>query len=200
MSNMVESWAKQFRILSKIAEIDPQAAYCAFINGFRSKLTYFIRTIPDICDLHPLEGIMRDELIPALNGGILCSDNERLLMSLPPRMGGMGLIVFHEEAIHEYANSRELTATVRDLVLQQNTSYVTTSTTKKKGKFRAKRESRQNELLQKLTLSLDARMQRLNCSNREKESLNWLTVLPLKDHGFDLNKQNFWDAVRIRYG
>ncbi|XP_057311093.1 uncharacterized protein LOC130648959 [Hydractinia symbiolongicarpus] len=43
-------------------------------------------------------------------------------------------------------------------------------------------------------------MQRLNCSNREKGSSNWLTVLPLKDHSFDLNKQNFWDAVKIRYG
>ena len=48
---LVNSWTDQLHILSKIAEIDPQAAYSAFINGFRSKLTYFIRTIPEINEL-----------------------------------------------------------------------------------------------------------------------------------------------------
>ena len=27
-----------------------------------------------------------------------------------------------------------------------------------------------------------------------------MTVLPLSDHDFDLNKQQFWDAIRLRYG
>ena len=27
----------------------------------------------------------------------------------------------------------------------------------------------------------------------------WLTVLPLKDHGFQLNKREFWDALALRY-
>ena len=28
---------------------------------------------------------------------------------------------------------------------------------------------------------------------------NWLTVIPLKDMDFDLNKREFRDAVRLRY-
>ena len=28
----------------------------------------------------------------------------------------------------------------------------------------------------------------------------WLTTLPLKDEGFILNKQSFWDLIRFRYG
>ena len=28
----------------------------------------------------------------------------------------------------------------------------------------------------------------------------WLTVLPLQDQGFHLNKQEFWDALHLRYG
>ena len=28
---------------------------------------------------------------------------------------------------------------------------------------------------------------------------NWLTTIPLKEWGYDLNKQQFWDAIWIRY-
>ena len=32
----------------------------------------------------------------------------------------------------------------------------------------------------------------------EKGASNWLTVIPLKDMDFDLNKREFRDAVRLR--
>ena len=38
-----------------------------------------------------------------------------------------------------------------------------------------------------------------NESNMETGISNWLTSLPLKDKGYDLNKKQFWDALRIRY-
>ena len=28
----------------------------------------------------------------------------------------------------------------------------------------------------------------------------WLTALPIEDKGFSLNKREFWDSVRLRYG
>ena len=34
--------------------------------------------------------------------------------------------------------------------------------------------------------------------NSETGSSAWLTVLPLQDQGFHLNKQEFWDALRLR--
>ena len=33
----------------------------------------------------------------------------------------------------------------------------------------------------------------------EKGASNWLTVIPLKDMDFDLNKREFRDTVRLRY-
>ena len=33
----------------------------------------------------------------------------------------------------------------------------------------------------------------------EKGSSEWLTVLPLQDLGFNLNKREFCDAVKLRY-
>ena len=41
---------------------------------------------------------------------------------------------------------------------------------------------------------------RLNEINREKGVSNWLTVLPIAENGFNLNKQQFWDCIRLRYG
>ena len=34
----------------------------------------------------------------------------------------------------------------------------------------------------------------------EKGVSNWLNAYPLKEYGFNLNKQQFWDAISIRYG
>ena len=41
---------------------------------------------------------------------------------------------------------------------------------------------------------------RINLVNCEKGASSWLNVLPLPKHGFDLTKQQFWDALRLRYG
>ena len=50
VNDLVINLNNQLRALSKIAEAEPQLAYAAFASGFKSKLTYFIRTIPDISE------------------------------------------------------------------------------------------------------------------------------------------------------
>ena len=47
--------------------------------------------------------------------------------------------------------------------------------------------------------SLPEKMQRVVELASEKGSTNWLTVIPLKDIDFDLNKREFRDAIRLRY-
>ena len=41
---------------------------------------------------------------------------------------------------------------------------------------------------------------RLNDIAQEKGASNWLTVLPIIEQNFNLNKQQFLDAIRLRYG
>ena len=36
--------------------------------------------------------------------------------------------------------------------------------------------------------------------SREKGAYLWLTTLPISDEGFQLDKQSFWDLIKIRYG
>ena len=47
MESVVNNWNYQLS-LSKIAEMEPKAAYAAFIGGSKSKFKYFLQTIPDI--------------------------------------------------------------------------------------------------------------------------------------------------------
>ena len=49
-----------------------------FIKGFKHKSKYFMRTIPNIkTQLKQLDDVIRTELIPAITGGINCSETER---------------------------------------------------------------------------------------------------------------------------
>ena len=56
-----------------------------------------------------------------------------------------------------------------------------------------------NGELQKLRSTLSDKQKRLNELNREQGSSKWLTTIPLSEKDYNLNKQLFWDLIRIRY-
>ena len=122
VTNLVFRWKNELEMLSKIADIQPQAAYAAYIHGFKSKFTYFLRTISDIADLlQPIEDVLRNMFIPAITGGVLCSDIERRLLSLPIKMGGLGIDIVSEISDQEYDSSRQLTSSLIEDIINQNT-------------------------------------------------------------------------------
>ena len=48
VESVADNWNTQLKLLSTIAETQPQAVYLVFVSGFRSKLNYFMITIPEI--------------------------------------------------------------------------------------------------------------------------------------------------------
>ena len=100
---LVKDWNSQLCMLSTVAESQPQAAYSAFVSGFKNKLSYFMRTIPDISNLLiPIEDTIRNRFIRAITGGRICNEEEHKLLSLPTRYGGLAIPIFHEQAEVEY--------------------------------------------------------------------------------------------------
>ena len=80
----------------------PQAAYAAFSFGVRHKWTYFLRTIPDIEDLlQPLEEAIWSVLIPTLWNRTI-SNQDRRILELPVRLGGLGIVHPSTEAKRNY--------------------------------------------------------------------------------------------------
>ena len=115
--NLVGEWVKELEMLSKIGEIEPHCAYTAFTGGFRGKFTYFIRTIPGFEKyLGPVEDLLRLKFIPAITGGHICTDVERDLLSLPAKMGGLGIINVKEIAQQEFENSIQMTESLVKIV------------------------------------------------------------------------------------
>ena len=117
VDDLVKDWNSQLHMLSTVAESEPQAAYSAFVSGFKNKLSYFMRTIPDFSNLLiPIEDTIRNRFIPAITGGRIFNKEERKLLSLPTRYGGLAISIFHEQAEVKHKNSRRITAELTSLV------------------------------------------------------------------------------------
>ena len=70
LRNEIQSWNNQLETLSKIAEIQPQAACSAYMFGFKQKFTFFLQTVPDIADyLLPIEETLRSRFYISYHRG-----------------------------------------------------------------------------------------------------------------------------------
>ena len=69
------------------------SALSCFIGGYKYKLNFFMRTTPNINLLKRLGDLITKQFIQSVTGG---SNAERRFLPLPPRMGGLGILVFSE--------------------------------------------------------------------------------------------------------
>ena len=51
MDDRIVQWIKEIKLLSEIAEIEPQCALSCFISVCKLKLNYYVRTDPNISNL-----------------------------------------------------------------------------------------------------------------------------------------------------
>ena len=83
-----------------------------------------MRTIPSLGELlKPLEDVIRFKFIPPITDEHLCSDNDRILLSLPRRSGGLAIPLFHNDPKYEYENSRKLSSSLTPLIKDQHQIY-----------------------------------------------------------------------------
>ena len=196
----VEDWVHQVNKLAEFALFQPQASYAAFTFGLRHRWTYSLRTLPDITDLlAPLERAITEVLIPAITDHQVSAD-ERSLLALPVRMGGLGLENPSESSSLEYEASVTVTEPLVQRIVAQNhqppdaadmRSAISHMGAKKNEFLKGKEETVKN--------SLSPRSLRAAELASEKGASSWLTVIPIKDQGYDLNKREFRDAVKMRY-
>ena len=196
----VEDWVNQVTNLAAFASSQPQASYAAFTFGLRHRWTYFLRTLPDIeCLLGPLERAIADSLTPALTGHT-CTDTERNLLALPVRMGGLGLVNPMELASPEYTASTKVTAPlVEQIVSRAHASPDDNTVRSLQQEARNEKEQLLSGNFEEVKSDLPYRSKRAVELATEKGASSWLTVLPLKDMDFTLNKREFKDAIHLRY-
>ena len=200
----VATWVQEVERLSSIAVSQPQSAFAAFTHGLTSKWTYLIRTIPDIGNLlQPLEDAIRLHFLPKLTGQNPFNDTVRDLMALPTRLGGLGITNPVDQASTQHRTSIAVTSPLVDLILQQSTvlpAEITAEQNQAKADARKVRRLAQSATASDLCARLPNSLQRAAEISKESGASSWLTALPISEHGFDLHKGAFRDALCLRYG
>ena len=198
----VTEWVGEIVKLAEIATTEPQACYSAYIFGLKHKWTYFLRTIPDTQDLlEPLERAVSQILIPTITGHKI-NQLERDVLSLPVRCGGLGFGHPQAEAARELKSSVETisTAPLVDQIMSQRHQLADDSAVNlAKQTSRHKREEDVNEKVRSIYERAPDNLKRTLDLSSEKGSSVWLTVAPLYELGFNLNKREFRDAIQLRY-
>ena len=199
----VSEWVKEIEVLSDIAKTEPHAAYSAYTHGLQHRWNFVMRTIPGISPLlRPLENAIKNIFLPALLRTLAVGDEVRELLALPPRMGGMGITSPENLSDKEHLNSIKLTMSLTEKIIAQDAqSEIDQSViTEQKKKISKDRQEQQKICLEHLKTILPAETVRKIHVAQETGASNWLTSMPIRAKGFSLNKQEFVDAVALRYG
>ena len=200
VNGKVEGWVDQVVKLAEFAATYPQASYAAFTFGLKHRWTYYLRTLPDIEDLlEPLERTISHALIPAITGHT-CTPAERDLLALPVRMGGLGITNPCHSAASEYETSTAITEPLVEQIVAQTHELPDDRAIRTLQQCnRRDKDARLREDLEEVKNALPEQTKRAADLAAEKGASSWLTVIPVKDVDFTLNKREFKDAIHLRY-
>ena len=200
VNGKVEGWVDQVVKLAEFAATYPQASYAAFTFGLKHRWTYYLRTLPDIEDLlEPLERTISHALIPAITGHT-CTPAERDLLALPVRMGGLGITNPCHFAASEYEASTAITEPLVEQIVAQTHELPDDHAIRTLQQCnRRDKDARLREDLEEVKNALPEQTKRAADLAAEKGASSWLTVIPVKDVDFTLNKREFKDAIHLRY-
>ena len=200
----VADWVKDVENLSVIAEFQPQAAYAVFTHSLVSSWNYIMRTIPSIDSLlQPLEDAIRHVFLPALIGRQSFSDEERELFALPARLGGLGIAIPTKCAQRQFSSSSKLSDPLVSLIHEGIHSYLEAARAEQrqvKAALRSQNRTSAKEEADDLKQRLPRPQQLSMEQTSERGASSWLTTIPVAEHGFTLHKQDFRDALCLRYG
>ena len=137
--------------------------------------------------------------IPSLFGRNI-NENERELLSLPVKEGGLGIRSIHQNAQQNYQTSRSITTPLIRKIKEQSDvlpdeedvdkAWSTTMTTVRQA---------QEEYIKTVKEKQSQTQQRSLLEHSEPGASSWLNALPIATQGFSLNKGEFQDALCLRY-
>jgi hypothetical protein len=129
---------------------------------------------------------------------------ERDLLSLPARMGGLGITKPTDECLIANTNSMYVSAPLVRLVKRQEFELEPSELLAQIKSLRVdvdkENEKRNKDKLDQILEVAPSELKNALKACSEKGSSSWVTAVPSYDHGTILHKGEFTDAVCIRYG
>ena len=149
--------------------------------------------------LQPLEDVIRDKFIPAIVGHHI-SDLERRILSLPTRLGGLGISNPIEMAPDQYQASKDVTKPLVQACLQGKgyEDKIIEEQLKAKRCLKERKMTKSSKVNEVMLSSTHLQKRCLEMA-QEKGASSWLNALPIKENGFALHKSEFRDALSLRY-
>ena len=121
-------WIKELKTLCEVATTHPQMAYSAYVKGYKSKFTYFLRTIENFHNfVSPVDQLLTESFIPTLFGYDTALNEYRDLFSLNPSEGGLGIPTLSNEAQEQHASSLRITEPHVESIIEQDSMMRTTN-------------------------------------------------------------------------
>ena len=189
----VDEWVTEVTELAELAISQPQASYAAFTFGLAAPLDIFPKNITGYCRS---TRATRAVFIPAVTDHTV-TEVECDLLGLPVHMGGLGFTDPVVASSSEYEASIKVTdPLVRRIIEQEHQPPVASEIQTLQLSTR-----KQNDdcLSERKKNSLPTKAKRAVELTSEKGSSNWLTMIPLKELDYNLNKKEFRDAIKLRY-
>ena len=157
--------------------------------------------------IDPLEEFLKVKLIPTLTGQTAINNNKYSLLSLPVRFGGMGILNLSAESTSQY-NSPLYQLSNYKFILKNPSETplcmldLLEEVLKRKKKVKADHLSSISSLVSELNNTSTNHFNLKHCleAASERGASSWLTCLPIKEHGFALQKGAFRDAICLSYG
>ncbi|MEO7176741.1 MAG: reverse transcriptase domain-containing protein [Saprospiraceae bacterium] len=204
VNKKIDSWISALKKLSMVANSQPHAAFTAFTQCMQGQWAFICRAMPDVSPLFlRLEEAIRMIFLPALLRRQV-NDLEREVLSMPARMGGLGIYKPQVLCVSAHENSNKLSAPLVKLILRQELDLDPEEIASEVKHLRM-RIDEDTEKLQKLKLEslLSEAPHELKSAMKmtiEKGASSWVTATPLYDHGTILHKGDFVDSIYMRYG
>jgi hypothetical protein len=198
----VEKWCCHVEKLAEIAIKNPQEAFCAFTKSLQCEWAYLHRVVSD-CDQHfdSLEKMIKEKFLPAVFGNEI-TNKDRLLFSLPPRRGGLGVRNPTETAKSTLENSKKTSEIVIEAIKGKrgyNSLDHRNQMEIARKEFKRHQDIIDTEKLETVNSDLDAMHKRALNRIIENKTSGWLTVLPLSQYQFNMSAVEFRDALALRY-
>ena len=201
----VTKWRDELMTLSQIAETHPQMAYAAYTKGYASKFTYFMRTIEGFGDyIAPVDEVLNSHLIPALFGMDTELPNLRDVIGLKSSDGGLNIPVLKSASNQQFESSMRITSphvasiqSQENIMLEKNLEGQTKEELTKM--IRIQKTERNKTKMKEVDDALPATTKAFVDQARDKGASSWLNALPIEELSFVLNKEEFRDALRLRY-
>ena len=128
-----------------------------------------------------------------------------MLLALPVKFGGSGLQKicedFCEEANIELVNSKKIIGELYENIISQKKDFqIDNEKTKAiKNELKTKKILNYKIKLGQMKNSMKEKIRRCNNISNQTGPSNWLSEIPMREINYVLNKQQFWDSIKLRY-